>query len=115
MFLFPADGVFEVILAYGQMISLFLVFVVVEGLIAAKSESPVPGLVFIGLIVLLAIGVGIGFGDMTFCGFMLIPAGLCFISFFLSRRTRAKNIAKGVRYNADGLIEEELEKMEKGQ
>lgn len=115
MFLFPADGVFEIVLAYGQMISLFLVFVAVEGLLAAKSESPVPGLVFIGLVVLLAIGVGIGFGDMTFCGFMLIPAVLCLIAFFISRKTRARNIAKGVRYNAEGLIEEELEKMEKGQ
>ena len=115
MFLFPMEGIWELILSYGQMISLFLVFVVIEGLIAAKSESPVPGLVFILLVVLLAVGVGIGFGDMTFTLFMLIPAFLCLIAFFLSRKTRAKNIARGVQYNQDGLIEEELNKMERGQ
>ena len=115
MFLFPAEGIWELILSYGQLLSLFMVFVIVEGLLAAKSESPVPGLVFILLVVLLAVAVGIGFGDMTFCGFMLIPAFMCLIAFFISRKTRAKNIARGVQYNQDGLIEEELNKMERGQ
>ena len=47
MFLFPVDGILEVVLSYGQMISLFLVFVIFEGMIAAKSETAKPGLVFI--------------------------------------------------------------------
>lgn len=115
MFLFPVDGMLEVILSYGQLISLFLVFVVFEGVIAAKSETSVPGLVFIGLIVLLAAGVGVAFHDITFFGFMLIPAFLCLIAFFLARKTRAKNIQKGIQYNEDGLIEEELNKMQEGQ
>ena len=54
MFLFPVDGILEVVLSYGQMISLFLVFVIFEGMIAAKSETAKPGLVFIFLVFLLA-------------------------------------------------------------
>ena len=54
MFLFPVDGILEVVLSYGQMISLFLVFVIFEGMIAAKSETAKPGLVFI-------------FRDILFC------------------------------------------------
>ena len=50
MFLFPVDGILEVVLSYGQMISLFLVFVIFEGMIAAKSETAKPGLVFIFLL-----------------------------------------------------------------
>lgn len=113
--LFPAEGIFEIIFAYGQMISLFLVFVVFEGVIAAKSEKAWPGLAFIGLIVLLAIGVGIAFDEIAFFGFMMIPAGLSLIAFYFSRKTRAKNIAKGMHYNEDGLLEDELNKMQKGQ
>lgn len=52
MFLFPVDGILEVVLSYGQMISLFLVFVIFEGMIAAKSETAKPGLVFIFLVFL---------------------------------------------------------------
>lgn len=55
MFLFPVDGILEVVLSYGQMISLFLVFVIFEGMIAAKSETAKPGLVFIFLVFLLAV------------------------------------------------------------
>lgn len=113
MFLFPVDGILEVILSYGQMISLFLVFLVFEGMIAAKSESPKPALMFIGLVFLLAVFVGVIFHDIRFFGFMLIPVALCLIAFFVARKVRAKNIAKGVKYNEDGLIEEELKKMEK--
>ena len=43
MFLFPVDGILEVVLSYGQMISLFLVFVIFEGMIAAKSETAKAG------------------------------------------------------------------------
>ena len=89
MFLFPVDGILEVVLSYGQMISLFLVFVIFEGMIAAKSETAKPGLVFIFLV------------------------AMCLIAFFVARKTREKNIAKGIKYNKDGLIEEELKKMEK--
>lgn len=112
MFLFSAEGLMLTILSYGQLISLFLVFVLFEGLIAAKSKTAVPGLVFIGAIVLLAIGVGIGFHDISFFGFMMIPTAMCLLAFYIARKTRAKNIAKGIRYNEDGLIEEELEKMQ---
>ena len=59
MFLFPVDGILEVVLSYGQMISLFLVFVIFEGMIAAKSETAKPGLVFIFLVFLLAVFVGV--------------------------------------------------------
>ncbi len=113
MFLFPVDGILEVILSYGQLISLFLVFVIFEGMIAAKSETAKPGLVFIFLVFLLAVFVGFAFHDISFFGFMLIPVAMCFIAFFVARKTRAKNIAKGMKYNEDGLIEEELKKMEK--
>lgn len=112
MFLFPVEGMLEVILSYGQMISLFLVLVVFEGVIAAKSETAKPGLVFLLLVFLLAVGVGVGFREITFFGFMLIPVVLCLIAFFIARRTRAKNIASGMKYNQDGLIEEELKKLE---
>ena len=95
MFLFPVDGILEVVLSYGQMISLFLVFVIFEGMIAAKSETAKPGLVFIFLVFLLAVFVGVMFHDISFFVFMLIP------------------VAKGIKYNKDGLIEEELKKMEK--
>ena len=112
MFLFPAEGLVYTILSYGQLISLFLVLVLFEGMIAAKTETAKPGLIFIGLVFLLAIGVGIGFGEFTFFLFMLIPVAMCFLAFYIARRTRAKNIAKGLVYNEDGLIEEELNKMQ---
>ena len=105
MFLFPVDGILEVVLSYGQMISLFLVFVIFEGMIAAKSETAKPGLV--------AVFVGVMFHDISFFVFMLIPVAMCLIAFFIARKTREKNIAKGIKYNKDGLIEEELKKMEK--
>ena len=113
MFLFPVDGILEVVLSYGQMISLFLVFVIFEGMIAAKSETAKPGLVFIFLVFLLAVFVGVIFHVISFFVFMLIPVAMCLIAFFVARKTREKNIAKGIKYNKDGLIEEELKKMEK--
>ena len=112
MYLFPAEGIMLTILSYGQLISLFLVLVIFEGMIAAKSESVKPGLIFIGLIFLLAIGVGVYFEEVSFFFFMLIPVALCILAFYISRRTRAKNIAKGAVYNEEGLIEDELKKME---
>ena len=65
MYLFPAEGIMLTILSYGQLISLFLVLVIFEGMIAAKSETGKSGLVFIGLIFLLAVGVGVYFGEFT--------------------------------------------------
>lgn len=112
MFLFPVDGIWEIILSYGQLISLFLVLMVFEGMIAAKSETATPGLVFIGLVFLLAVGVGVGFHDIYFFFFMLIPVGMCLLAFWFSRKTRAKNISKGAVYNKEGLIEEELKKLQ---
>ena len=112
MFLFPAEGIIYTILSYGQLISLFLVLMVFEGMIAAKSETAKPGLIFIGLVFLLAVGVGIGFHEITFFFFMLVPVAMCLLAFWFSRRQRAKNIAKGAVYNEDGLIEEELKKMQ---
>jgi hypothetical protein len=53
------------------------------------------------------------FHDISFFVFMLIPVAMCLIAFFIARKTREKNIAKGIKYNKDGLIEEELKKMEK--
>ena len=46
MYLFPAEGIMLTILSYGQLISLFLVLVIFEGMIAAKSETAKPGLIF---------------------------------------------------------------------
>ena len=111
--LFQVDGILETVFAYGQMISLFLVFVVVEGFVAAKSESPWPGIVFIGIIFALAVGMGLYFHDLSFFGFMMVPVALCFLAFFLSRKNRAKNIEKGLHYNEEGLLEEELKDMQK--
>ena len=112
MFLFPVDGIMEVILSYGQTLSLFLVFVIMEGMISAKSESPVPGLVFILLTVLTGVGLGFIFHDIGFFFYMLVPAVLSLIAFFFTRRNRRKNIEKGMHYNEEGLIVEEMRKME---
>ena len=112
MFLFPAEGLVYTILSYGQLISLFLVLMLFEGMIAAKTETNNPGLIFIGLVFLLAIGVGIGFGEFAYFLFMLIPVAMCYLAFYIAKRTRSKNIAKGAVYNEDGLIEEELNKMQ---
>ena len=115
MFLFPAEGIWEIILSYGQTISLFLVFVIMEGMIAAKSESKWPGLIFIGLTLLMGIAFAIMFGDIAFFYYMLVPAVMCVFAYILARKNRAKNIAKGMTYNKDGLLEEELRKMERGE
>ena len=112
MFLFPAEGIVYTVLSYGQLISLFLVLMLFEGMIAAKTETAKPGLIFIGLVFLLAIGVGIGFGEFIYFVFMLIPVAMCYLAFYIARRTRAKNIERGVVYNEDGLIEDELKKMQ---
>ena len=42
--------------------------------------------------------------------FLALSSGYLFPE--IARRTRAKNIAKGVKYNEEGLIEDELRKME---
>ena len=112
MLLFPADGILEDILMYGQLISIFLVLFIFEAIIAAKSEKAWPGLLFIGAVFCLAVGVGIGFGHIVYFLVMLVPVFLCLIAFWISRRTRAKNIARGLEYNKDGLIEDELSKMQ---
>lgn len=115
MYLFPAYGIWEVILSYGQTISLFLVFVIMEGMIAAKSESKWPGLIFIGAILLLGVAIAIMFQEIAFFYFMLVPAVLSVFAYIAARKNRAKNIAKGLTYDKDGLLKEELEKMEKGE
>ena len=112
MLLFPADGVLEDILMYGQLISIFLVLFVFEAVVAAKSEKAWPGLLFVFVVFCLAVGVGIGFGDINFFFVMLPSVLLCLLAFFIARKTRAKNIAKGLEYNKDGLIEDELKKMQ---
>ena len=114
MFLFPVDGIWEVILSYGQTISLFLVFVIMEGMIAAKSESKWPGLIFIGAILLMGAAFAVMFEDIAFFYYLLVPAVLSLIAFFFTRRNRRKNIEKGMTYDADGLLVEELRKMEQG-
>ena len=91
MFLFPVEGTMEVILSYGQTISLFLVFVIMEGVIAAKSESHWPGLIFILATVLLGVALGIMFRDIAFFYYLLVPAVMSLIAFFFTRRNRRKN------------------------
>ena len=115
MFLFPVEGTMEVILSYGQTISLFLVFVIMEGVIAAKSESHWPGLIFILATVLLGVALGIMFRDIAFFYYLLVPAVMSLIAFFFTRRNRRKNIEKGLKYDEDGLISEEMNKLEKGE
>lgn len=107
MHLFPAYGVFEVILSYGQMISLFLVLMIFEGVIAAKTESNWPGLVFMFLIVLLGAGMGYAYQDFSFFLYMMIPVVMCLCAFIFSKRSRRKNIERGARYNEEGVIENE--------
>ena len=115
MFLFPVDGIMEVILSYGQTVSLFLVFVIMEGMIAAKSESKWPGLIFIGLTLLMGVAFALIFGDIAFFYYMLVPAVMSVFAYIVARKNRAKNIAKGMTYNEDGLLVEEMEKMERGE
>lgn len=115
MLLFPAEGIMETIFQYGQTFSIFLVLAVFEGVIAAQSKTNKPGLLFLFGVFLLAVGVGVGFKDITFFFFMLIPVALCALAFWLSRKTRKKNIEKGIVYNDQGLIETEIQKMEKGE
>ena len=112
MLLFPADGIMEMIFQAGQTFSIFLVLFVFEAIIAAKSEKAWPGLLFLFAVFCLAVGVGIGFQDITFFFFMLIPVVMCLFAFWIARKTRAKNIEKGLEYNKDGLIEDELKKMQ---
>ena len=114
MFLFPVDGVWEIILSYGQTLSLFLVFVIMEGMIAAKSESKWPGLIFVLLTVLLGIALGFLFEDIGFFFYMLVPAILSLIAYYFTRRNRQKNIDRGMHYDEDGLLVEEMRKMQQG-
>ena len=114
MFLFPVDGVWEIILSYGQTLSLFLVFVIMEGMIAAKSESKWPGLIFVLLTVLLGIALGFLFEDIGFFFYMLVPAILSLIAYYFTRRNRQKNIDIGMHYDEDGLLVEEMRKMQQG-
>jgi len=107
MHLFPAYGVFEVILSYGQMFSMFLVLMIFEGVIAAKTESNWPGLIFMLLIVLLGAGMSYAYHDFSFFLYMMIPVAMCLCAFIFSKRSRKKNIARGARYNEEGIIENE--------
>ena len=112
MFLFPVEGILEIVLSYGQVLSLFLVFVIFEGVISAKTVSPWPGLVFAFGMVALSALIGFIFHDIHFFGFMMVPTALCFLAYFFTRWNRRKNIKKGLHYNEDGLIEEEIKDME---
>lgn len=112
MFLFPADGILEIILSYGQMFSLFLVLVVMAAVIGAKSKTNKPGLLYCLAMVALSVWMGVWFHDILFFCYMMVPTVFCFLAHYASRRVRANNIKKGMRYNDDGLIEEELNKMQ---
>lgn len=103
----------ETILEYGQMVSLFAVFIILEGVISAKTISPWPGLVFAFGMVALSALIGFIFHDIHFFGFMMVPTALCFVAYFFTRWNRRKNIKKGLHYNEDGLIEEEMKDMER--
>ena len=103
----------ETILEYGQMVSLFAVFIILEGVISAKTISPWPGLVFAFGMVAFSALIGVAFHDIHFFGFMLVPTALCFVAYFFTRWNRRKNIKKGLHYNEDGLIEEEMKDMER--
>lgn len=106
MHLFPADGIFATILSYGQMLSLFLVLMIFEGVLAAKTESRIPGLIFIFLVFGLAVGMGILFEDIHFFLYMQVPVMMCLGAFWFSRRNRALNKKKGMVYGKDGVIED---------
>lgn len=112
MYLFPAEGILEVILSYGQMFSLFLVLVVMAAVIGAKSKTNKPGMLYCLAIVGLSVWLGVSFHDIMFFWYMMIPTALCFLAHYTSRRVRANNIKKGLHYNEDGLLEEELNKMQ---
>lgn len=106
MHLFPADGIFATILSYGQMLSLFLVLMIFEGVLAAKTESRIPGLIFLFLVFALAVGLGVMYKDFHFFLYMMIPFMMCVLAFFYSRRNRALNKKKGMVYGKDGVIED---------
>ena len=114
MFLFPVDGIWEVILSYGQTLSLYLVFVIMEGMIAAKSESKWPGLIFVGVIILMGIAFSVMFDEIAFFYYLLVPAVLSLIAYYFTRKNRQKNIERGLHYDEDGLLIEEMRKMERG-
>lgn len=111
MHLFPADGIFATILSYGQMLSLFLVLMIFEGVLAAKTESRIPGLVFLLMVFGLAVGMGIMFDDIHFFLYMLVPVVMCLGAYWYSRRNRALNKKRGLVYGKDGVIEDFDEKM----
>ncbi|MGN0135336.1 hypothetical protein [Anaerotignum sp.] len=103
----------ETILGYGQMISLFAVFIIMEGVISAKTVSPWPGLIFAFGMIAFSVFMGIAFDDIHFFGYMMVPTALCFVAYFVTRWNRRKNIEKGLHYNEDGLIEEEMNDMKR--
>ncbi len=107
MHLFPADGIFAIILSYGQMISIFLVLFCMESVIAAKSESAKPGLIFLGGVFLLAVFVGWYFKEFMYFVYMLFPVALCAVGFSVARYVRKRNLEKGAVYNEEGILEDD--------
>ncbi len=97
----------ETIFAVGQTVSLFLVIIFFIAVISAKTEKSWPGLALCLLMLAASIWAGVSF-QKEFFFYMLLPTAACFGAWYISRRNRKKNIEKGLHYNEEGVIEEEL-------
>ena len=105
--LFESEGILAIIFSYGQTLSIFLVLFCMESVIAAKSETNKPGLIFLVLVFLLAVFVGWYFHEFTFFLYMLIPVLLCAVGFGVARYVRKRNLEKGAVYNKEGILEDD--------
>lgn len=97
----------DTIFAVGQTVSLFLAIIFFIAVISARTERSWPGLALCLLMLAASIWAGVSFQKEYFF-YMLLPTVACFVAWYISRKTRAKNIEKGLHYNEEGVIEEEL-------
>lgn len=87
----------EFILSLGKTLSLLLVMVFVEGVISGRPDGKWPGLIFASFIALVSVFVWVISGSFQYFLFMMVPTGLCFLVYYVSRR----NVAKGRGYHAE--------------
>ena len=87
----------DFLLEFGKTLSLLFVIIFVEGVISGRQDGKWPGLVFAIFIALVSVAVGLISRSVLYFLFMMVPTGLCFFVYYISRR----NVANGGGYHRE--------------
>lgn len=91
------DFIFDV----GQTLSLLFVIIFIEGVISGRPKGKWPGFLFACGMALITVIVGLVSKNFSYVLIMMVPTGLCFLVYFVSRRNVA--LGKGYRPEEEDL------------